>query len=90
MVALEEYPFFTPEGDLDPVAVLIRGPTIPFATAFQPYSSLNPTENLVDGRLVPWTEMLGSGAVILLASAAALTAGWALFRRRELAIYSGH
>jgi len=88
--ALQEYPYFDQDGNLDPVAVFIRTPTLPFAVAFSPYAELQPTENLVEGRLVPWSEIIGGVTTLLAASLGVLSAGWIAFRRRELAMYSGH
>lgn len=57
---------------------------------FKVYGQLNPVDRLVDGRLMPWGSAawglvtLAVGAVVFYAAAAYI------FRRRELAIYSGH
>ncbi len=88
--SLNEYPFFTPEGKFDAVGAFFRIGAGPVAWAFQAYARLKPTANLVDGRLVPWADairallILGAWTTVILAGA------WAIFRRRELATYSGH
>lgn len=60
------------------------------AWTFGTYAELAPTQRLVDGKLLSWG-LVGHGTVVL----AAWTAGLfglavAIFRRRELAMYSGH
>lgn len=61
----------------------------PVAWAFSFYSRLNPTGDLVDGRLVGWGTLARS--VILFGGLTALLflAAVTIFRRRELATYSG-
>lgn len=88
--SLEEFPIFTDTGDLDWAALFINLVARPIASVFKVYSELRPTAKLVDGRLISWTELAGGVAVIGAWSAGVLAAGWAIFRKRELAIYSGH
>ncbi len=70
-------------------AVFVRAIAIPASWMFQSFSELRPTERLVEGRLVSWTSLAGSAALIGSWTLGALALGWAAFRRRELAIYSG-
>jgi hypothetical protein len=61
----------------------------PLAYAFRFYADLRPTTTLVEGRLVTWLAV-GRAAFLLGALTFALYAiGVAIFRRRELATYSG-
>lgn len=90
MTALQEYPFFKPSGEFDLVGALFRAPAYPIAWMFQTYAELRPTTSLVEGRLVPWDRMLGSALIIAGWIAAVLGIAWAIFRKRELAMYSGH
>jgi len=54
------------------------------------FGSVRPTESLVEGRVIALTDVLWAVAVIGIAwCGAALAVGWLIFRRRELAIYSG-
>lgn len=88
--SLDYYQFHDNEGKLDLFSSAIRIGALPVAWAFRSYADLNPTANLVDGRLVPWT---GVGRAVLMLgvwSMIAMGAGWAIFRKRELATYSGH
>jgi ABC-type transport system involved in multi-copper enzyme maturation permease subunit len=56
---------------------------------FRTYSDLKPTTRLVDGRLLDWGNV-SWGAIVLIAWTGALfAAGVGIFRRRELATYSG-
>ncbi|HMN97659.1 MAG TPA: ABC transporter permease subunit [Phycisphaerales bacterium] len=55
------------------------------------FGRLRPTEALVQGRVVPGREILNGLLIIgLLWSGLAMLLGWLIFRRKELAIYSGH
>jgi ABC-type transport system involved in multi-copper enzyme maturation permease subunit len=53
------------------------------------YSELRPTARLADGLLLSWPSFLGGSAVLAGASAALCALGSLIFRRRELAMYSG-
>ncbi|MEC9373396.1 MAG: hypothetical protein VYC34_06100 [Planctomycetota bacterium] len=91
MHSLNEYPFFNPvTGEWDPLGTFFRAPSLPVAYAFQSFSELNPTERLVDGRLIAWGEVIKGAAIIGLWILGVLGIGWLIFRKRELAIYSGH
>jgi hypothetical protein len=57
---------------------------------FGPYADLRPTTRLVEGRIIPWSDVLSGMAVITVAIALIGLVGWSIFRRRELATYSGH
>jgi hypothetical protein len=69
---------------------IIRMIALPIAWVFKHYAELRPTENLVDGRLVPWRMVMVAGLLLGLVTAMLYAAGTAIFRRRELATYSGH
>lgn len=61
----------------------------PIAALFKFYADLRPTERLVEGRLVSWFDV-GRACMLLGALSAVIYAtGTAIFRRRELATYSG-
>lgn len=86
--ALQSYEAVTDAGkDYFRIAVRIVALPVSFATSW--YAQMRPAADLADGRLVSW-EALGTAAVYLLAAAAVtLAAGSMIFRRRELATYSG-
>jgi ABC-type transport system involved in multi-copper enzyme maturation permease subunit len=87
--ALDYFPAEDLEGNIQPVAFVIRLVAVPIATVFRWYGDLRPTTDLVDGRIVPWSS-LAFGAVSLAGSCAImLFGGWLIFRKRELATYSG-
>lgn len=71
-------------------AVLVRLVAVPASIAFRSFSELKPSTSLVDGRLVSWSSLGGAVALIGSWTIGALLIGWAAFRRRELATYSGH
>ncbi len=55
------------------------------------FGSIQPTNMLVEGRLISFQSVLVAGASVgLLWCGGALLIGWLGFRRKELAIYSGH
>lgn len=57
----------------------------------QSFGSIRPTQNLIEGRVVPWTAVLQTFAVIAgLWTTLSYGVGWIAFRSRQLAIYSGH
>lgn len=87
--ALEYYSSRTREGTTDYFALLVRLIAVPIAGLFRSYAELKPTENLVDGRLISWGSLLGTLIMLGMWTAGMLGIGWAIFRQRELATYSG-
>ncbi len=57
---------------------------------FKVYSDLRPTDRLVEGLRLSWVQMAGGTGVLAAASAALFALASFIFRRRELATYSGH
>ena len=62
----------------------------PVHLAFSFYADLRPTQRLVDGRLLGWGSVAGGAATLAVLTATLYGAAVLIFRRRELAIYSGH
>jgi hypothetical protein len=60
------------------------------AWAFRTYSDLRPTERLVEGKLLPWSEVAYGTLVLGIWTIILYVGGVLVFARRELAIYSGH
>ncbi len=60
------------------------------AWMFETYGSLKPAEGIADGKLMQWSTLARAALWIGLWSVGMLAVGWAAFRRKELAIYSGH
>ncbi len=60
---------------------------VTFALSF--YARINPSENIATGRFVGWTALLRAVAMFGGLSVAVLAGGSAIFRKRELATYSG-
>jgi hypothetical protein len=69
--------------------LLIRLVALPITWTFKHYSEITPIQSLANGQLVPWGTVLWS--IVLLGGASALlyAIGVGIFRRRELATYSG-
>ncbi|HLP85647.1 MAG TPA: hypothetical protein VK157_14955 [Phycisphaerales bacterium] len=57
---------------------------------FKIYADLRPTSRLVEGESLPWSTLLFGTVVLLLVTAILYVIGVYIFRKRELAIYSGH
>lgn len=87
--ALAEYSATDLEGNVNIFAVVVRAVAVPIATVFKWYGELRPTSDLVDGRLVPWASVAVGAASLAGSCAVMLFAGWLVFRKRELATYSG-
>jgi ABC-type transport system involved in multi-copper enzyme maturation permease subunit len=87
--ALEYFASTDQQGNIQPAKMLIRAIAVPVAKTFEFYSALKPVENLVDGRLVSWLTV-AQGVLILGALTGVLyLAAILIFRKRELATYSG-
>lgn len=54
------------------------------------YADLRPTKRLVDGLLLSWSEVAWGTLVLMLVTAVLFVLGSFIFKRRQLAIYSGH
>jgi len=59
------------------------------AWLFSTYADLRPTQRLVEGVLLDWSSVSSGSAVLLLWTIVLFFAAVFIFRRRELAIYSG-
>ncbi|GAB4384843.1 MAG: hypothetical protein Kow0022_08690 [Phycisphaerales bacterium] len=59
------------------------------SSLFHVYADLQPIDRLVEGRLMSWSGVLGGASVLALATLVLYGLAVVIFRRRELAIYSG-
>ncbi len=57
---------------------------------FKIYSDLRPVRRLVQGQLMPWSSVAGGTGVLLTLTGILYIAAIQVFKRRELAIYSGN
>ncbi len=78
------------EGDVQLHRVAIRIIAYPIAYVFGGYRALDSTHRLVDGELLGWDELIAAGLAILALTGGLLGASVLIFRKRELATYSGH
>ena len=70
---------------------LIKGIATMLVFLFEPFGQTNPSQRLVEGRLIPWWAVLRAIGLLGVAwSGVALAIGYLGFKDRELAIYSGH
>jgi ABC-type transport system involved in multi-copper enzyme maturation permease subunit len=88
--ALEYYSAKDQQGNVNPFAVLVRLVAIPISWTFRTYAELRPTAHLVDGRLLSWSSVTTALAILGAWTIGVLGIGLAIFRRRELAMYSGN
>ncbi|MEO1130569.1 MAG: hypothetical protein AAFX05_12810, partial [Planctomycetota bacterium] len=88
--ALEYYSAKDQQGNVNPFAVLVRLVAIPISWTFRTYAELKPTAHLVDGRLLSWSSVTTALAILGAWTIGVLGIGLAIFRRRELAMYSGN
>jgi ABC-type transport system involved in multi-copper enzyme maturation permease subunit len=88
--SLESYNATDDKGKVVLVKVLIRTIGLAVAWMFKTYSDLKPTERLVDGRMLDWSSVVWGCTVLAAWTLALFGAGVAIFRKRELATYSGH
>jgi ABC-type transport system involved in multi-copper enzyme maturation permease subunit len=59
------------------------------STLFKSYGDLQPTKRLVDGLLLSWSEVATGMTILAILTVILFTLATAIFRQRELAIYSG-
>ncbi|MGH7133154.1 MAG: ABC transporter permease subunit [Phycisphaerales bacterium] len=89
--ALEFYSVYDQKDDSVQVDRLIIKPIARLLSdIFQFYGDLNPTGNLVEGRLIPWGQVIHAGAIFAVVITVLFAIGGFILQRRELATYSGH
>ncbi len=86
--SLEYYTSETTEG-VDYVAVVARAIAVPVSWAFSWYGKLDLASSLADGRLIGWGRAIRGALLLAASSLVMLVIGWSIFRKRELAVYSG-
>ncbi len=87
--SLEYFDGADAKGNIDYFRTAIRAIAVPLATAFKNYADLKPTANLVDGRMVDWITVAIAAVVLGALTAILYAIGVTIFRKRELATYSG-
>lgn len=87
--AVENYATIDSDNNINPVKVLISAIANLVSWVFNVYADLKPVEKLVNGQVVGGVDMLLAGAVIGVWCVVLFAASVVIFRRRELAIYSG-
>lgn len=70
-------------------AVVARAVAVPVAYGLEWYGDLRPTTSLVDGRMLSWGSLIQGAFMLTLCSVVVLSIGLLIFRKRELATYSG-
>lgn len=87
--SLENFEMVDSGGKLNFLNVAVRAVAVPASHIFRTYSGLEPTANLVDGRLIPSWDMLSAVIVLGVFTLVLFGAGVMIFKNRELATYSG-
>jgi len=88
----ESLEYYASTGDKDEIIwtrVGVRLIAVPVSYAFNFYANLRPTQHLVEGRLLGWNAVGGAVAILGALTSGLFAAGVLIFRRRELATYSG-
>lgn len=88
--SLDSYITKDAKGNISYERIPIRAIAIAVSWMFETYGSIKPAEGIADGRLMSWRSLAWTAVWIGSWSVGLLGLGWLLFRRRELAIYSGH
>ncbi|MBX3385798.1 MAG: hypothetical protein KF768_04440 [Phycisphaeraceae bacterium] len=87
--ALETYTPETVTGGTDYFIAAVRLIAVPIAYAWGFYSTLTPTADLVDGRLLSWFSVARAAVLLGVLTGGLYVVGGMIFKRRELAMYSG-
>jgi len=70
---------------------VIKGIATMLVFLFEPFGQTNPSQKLIEGRLIPWWAVLRAIGLLGIAwTGVAIAVGYLGFKDRELAIYSGH
>lgn len=77
------------DGKLVFYRLIIRIVSLPIAWTFKHYSEITPVQSLANGQLVSWSTVLWAAVLLGGTSVVLYLGGVAIFRRRELATYSG-
>ncbi len=88
--ALEGYQTETRQGETIIFNTAVSHIASVVGRAFKVYADLQPTERLVEGLRLSWSQVALGTTVLSVATAALFVAATLIFRRRELATYSGH
>lgn len=88
--SVEVYSTADPQGHAQLVKVISAWVSARVAGVFSVYANLEPVGRLVDGRMMSWSGVIGGALVLAVATGLLYLLGVVTFRRRELAIYSGH
>lgn len=86
--SLDWYVADTKEG-FDYIAFASRLIAVPISWAFSWYGKIDLAGSLADGRLIGWGTTLRGAGLLAASSMVMLGLGWLIFRKRELALYSG-
>ena len=87
--SLEYYSANDGKGNIDVMKIVIRLIAVPVAWVFKHYAELQPTANLVDGRMMSWGTVAIAALVLGLLTGLLYAIATLIFTRRELATYSG-
>lgn len=87
--SLDSFNSEQPDGSTNYFNLVVRAIAVPVARTFKSYSEMNPTANIVDGKLLDFGQVIIALLVLGSVTLALYTLGVLIFRKRELATYSG-
>ncbi len=89
---VESLEYYESRGNKDEILwgrVLIRTIAVPVAYGFKFYAELRPSSHLVEGKLLDWGTVSRGVGVLFVLTASLFAVAVSIFRKRELATYSG-
>jgi ABC-type transport system involved in multi-copper enzyme maturation permease subunit len=87
--SIQYYDALDHDGNVVYWKIPVRAMGLAISTGFKTYAELRPTTRLVDGRLLSWGSVFWGTSIILIWTAVLCGLAVGIFRRRELATYSG-
>ncbi len=89
LASLDVYATEDREGKMLLIPTMIAKVAEVVGNTFKVYGDLKPTTRLVAGELLPWSSVLVGTTVLSLGTVLLFVLAWSIFRKRELAMYSG-
>lgn len=89
ITALDNFANVDSQGNLSVFNTIVRFVAVPVSQMFRFYGELAPTDDLVEGRMLGWGSLVQTMVIMFVVCLGLYAAGVTIFRKRELATYSG-